>query len=133
MASNDRNRKAEFYREPIQCFPIASARMAASSLSRRSWPKTLPLHIAFALSYSVVHTGAMMGLRVFLMGRGALARPVWTLLPYEGEWRWMRDRRDTPWYPTMRLFRQPAPGDWATPLVQIARKLNNFKAGGGVR
>jgi len=64
---------------------------------------------------------------------GALARPVWTLLPYEGEWRWMRDRRDTPWYPTMRLFRQPAPGDWATPLVQIARKLNNFKAGGGVR
>jgi two-component system, LytTR family, sensor kinase len=44
-------------------------------LSRRSWPATLPLHIAFALSYSVVHTAAMMGLRIALMGKETLARP----------------------------------------------------------
>ncbi len=43
---------------------------------------------------------------------GALAKPVWLLLPFVGEWRWLRDRTDTPWYPTMRLFRQQSPGDW---------------------
>jgi Flp pilus assembly protein TadD len=43
---------------------------------------------------------------------GALGKPVWLLLPYEAEWRWMLEREDSPWYPTMRLFRQSAPGDW---------------------
>ena len=43
---------------------------------------------------------------------GALARPVWLLLPYVPEWRWLLDRDDSPWYPTMRLFRQRRPGDW---------------------
>lgn len=43
---------------------------------------------------------------------GALARPVWLLLPFVGEWRWLEERTDTPWYPTMRLFRQQRPGDW---------------------
>ena len=48
---------------------------------------------------------------------GALALPVWTLLPYEGDWRWMLHRDDSPWYPTMRLFRQREPGNWA-PVVR---------------
>ena len=43
---------------------------------------------------------------------GALARPVWTLLPFVPDWRWLLDRVDSPWYPTMRLFRQRQPGDW---------------------
>lgn len=43
---------------------------------------------------------------------GALGRPVAMLLPHVPEWRWLLDREDTPWYPTMRLFRQPAAGDW---------------------
>jgi tetratricopeptide (TPR) repeat protein len=43
---------------------------------------------------------------------GALGRPVWTLLPYAADWRWQQGRPDTPWYPTMRLFRQPEEGDW---------------------
>lgn len=43
---------------------------------------------------------------------GALARPVWLLLPFVPEWRWMLDRDTSPWYPTMRLFRQDAPGNW---------------------
>jgi hypothetical protein len=43
---------------------------------------------------------------------GALAVPVWTLLPHDADWRWMRDRADSPWYPTMRLFRQSTAGAW---------------------
>lgn len=43
---------------------------------------------------------------------GALAKPAWMLLPFAGEWRWMVHRSDSPWYPTLRLFRQSQPGDW---------------------
>lgn len=50
---------------------------------------------------------------------GALARPVWTLLPFAPDWRWQLGRSDSPWYPTLRLFRQPAPRDW-TPVMQAA-------------
>ncbi len=45
---------------------------------------------------------------------GALGRPVLVLLPFAGDWRWMQERNDTPWYPTVRLMRQPRPGDWTT-------------------
>jgi len=48
---------------------------------------------------------------------GALGVPVWTLLGHRADWRWMDDRPDSPWYPTMRLFRQHHPGDW-TPLIE---------------
>ena len=44
---------------------------------------------------------------------GALGVPVWLALPFASEWRWLLDRTDSPWYPTMRLFRQTAPGDWS--------------------
>ncbi|MBV9543043.1 MAG: ADP-heptose--LPS heptosyltransferase, partial [Chloroflexi bacterium] len=51
---------------------------------------------------------------------GALAVPTWTLLAYEADWRWMVDRSDSPWYPTMRLFRQSTPGDWPG-VIQAVR------------
>lgn len=54
---------------------------------------------------------------------GALGKPVWTLLHYHSDWRWMLDRRDSPWYPTMRLFRQFAPGDWGAVMEQVKREL----------
>jgi Flp pilus assembly protein TadD len=55
---------------------------------------------------------------------GALARPVWTLLPYAPDWRWLLDRSDSPWYPTMRLFRQPHSGDWANVTERVASELS---------
>jgi len=54
---------------------------------------------------------------------GAMGKPVWTLLPYSSDWRWLLDRDDSPWYPTMRLFRQPRPGDWGTVLDRVRREL----------
>ena len=54
---------------------------------------------------------------------GALGRPVWTLLSFAPDWRWMLDRADTPWYPTMRLFRQPRPNDWAGVFREVRREL----------
>ncbi|MCP3466299.1 tetratricopeptide repeat protein [Bradyrhizobium sp. CCGUVB23] len=54
---------------------------------------------------------------------GALGRPVWMLLPYALDWRWLRDREDSPWYPTMRLFRQRRPGEWDDPLMRMSAAL----------
>jgi ADP-heptose:LPS heptosyltransferase len=51
---------------------------------------------------------------------GALGRPAWVALKRVPEWRWMLDRPDTPWYPGMRLFRQPRPGDWRSVFMAMA-------------
>jgi Tfp pilus assembly protein PilF len=54
---------------------------------------------------------------------GALAKPVWTLLPFIPDWRWLLERKDSPWHPIMRLFRQPSPGDWNSVIRQAADEL----------
>jgi len=54
---------------------------------------------------------------------GAMGKPVFILLPFASDWRWMLDRADTPWYPTARLFRQPALGDWDSVIAQVQAKL----------
>ena len=54
---------------------------------------------------------------------GALAVNTWTLLPFESDWRWMLDREDSPWYPTMRLFRQPIHQDWAAVFQNMATEI----------
>jgi ADP-heptose:LPS heptosyltransferase len=54
---------------------------------------------------------------------GALGMPVWLALAYSADWRWFVDRSDTPWYPTMRLFRQTRPGDWKSVFRQIEEEL----------
>jgi len=55
---------------------------------------------------------------------GAMKIPVSILLPHLADWRWMQSVEATPWYPTARLFRQPAPGDWATVLKQVVADLS---------
>ncbi|MDQ6671110.1 MAG: ADP-heptose--LPS heptosyltransferase [Chloroflexota bacterium] len=51
---------------------------------------------------------------------GALALPTWTLLVADADWRWMSGRDDSPWYPTMRLFRQPSAGDWQSVMSRLS-------------
>jgi len=54
---------------------------------------------------------------------GALGRPVWTVIKYLPDWRWMLDRSDSPWYPTMQLFRQKVAGDWGGPFGEVEAAL----------
>lgn len=54
---------------------------------------------------------------------GALAKPVWVVLPFAGDWRWLLHREDSPWYPTMRLFRQNTPGDWGGVMATVVQTL----------
>jgi ADP-heptose:LPS heptosyltransferase len=57
---------------------------------------------------------------------GALGRPVWVMLPFAPDFRWLLERNDTPWYPTMRLYRQPSPGDWEHVVAAV---LGDMEAG----
>jgi Flp pilus assembly protein TadD len=58
---------------------------------------------------------------------GAMGTPIWTLLSYDADWRWLADREDTPWYPAMRLFRQPSRGDWSSVMMRVAQELGSTK------
>jgi ADP-heptose:LPS heptosyltransferase len=57
---------------------------------------------------------------------GALGKPVWVLLTFQPDWRWMLHREDTPWYPTMRLFRQSKPNDWQGVLDRVVQALKSL-------
>jgi hypothetical protein len=54
---------------------------------------------------------------------GAMAKPVWLPLPFAADFRWLRDRRDSPWYPSARLFRQSRAGDWASIVSELGERL----------
>jgi ADP-heptose:LPS heptosyltransferase len=57
---------------------------------------------------------------------GALGKPVWLLNRFDTCWRWMTERDDSPWYPTMKIFRQPVAGDWDSVLAQVRAELQSF-------
>jgi hypothetical protein len=54
---------------------------------------------------------------------GAMGVPVWVLLPFSAEWRWLTERTDSPWYPSARLFRQQVQGDWPSVVAEVAAEL----------
>jgi ADP-heptose:LPS heptosyltransferase len=60
---------------------------------------------------------------------GAMGKPVWVLSRYDGCWRWLQDRDDSPWYPSMRLFRQTKQGDWAGVIEKIKIALQSWPSG----
>ena len=69
------------------------------------------LDLVISVDTSVVHLA------------GALARPIWILIPTVPDWRWLRDRDDNPWYPTVRLFRQATMFEWEPVLAKVAQEL----------
>jgi len=56
---------------------------------------------------------------------GAMGKPTWLLLPFSPDWRWQLKREDSPWYPTMRLFRQQEGGRWQEVLLRVKKALEN--------
>ncbi|MBV9112074.1 MAG: glycosyltransferase family protein [Hyphomicrobiales bacterium] len=64
---------------------------------------------------------------------GAMGKPVWLLLPFVPDWRWLLEREDSPWYPTLRLFRQKTRGDWRMPVDAVAKALNDLAQNGQSR
>jgi hypothetical protein len=54
---------------------------------------------------------------------GAMGRPVWVMIPFAPDWRWMIGRTDSPWYASLRLFRQTEPGDWNGVAHRVAAAL----------
>ena len=91
------------------------------------------LNLAPALTDFVETAAALMNLDLLVTVdtaaahlAGALGRPVWTLLPTAIDWRWQFDREDSPWYPTMRLFRQSAEGDWKGVIERVAEELKKL-------
>jgi tetratricopeptide (TPR) repeat protein len=60
---------------------------------------------------------------------GALGKPVWLLNHFDTDWRWLQNREDSPWYPTMRQFRQPTPGDWNSVIGRVQDALRRLAAG----
>jgi tetratricopeptide (TPR) repeat protein len=74
------------------------------------------LDLVLSVDTSVVHLA------------GALGKPVWIMLPFVPDWRWLLDRDDSPWYPTARLFRQSRIDDWEGVIEQVSKKLSIFTA-----
>ena len=64
---------------------------------------------------------------------GAMGKPVWVLLPFVPDWRWLLEREDSPWYPTLWLFRQQTRGDWRAPVEAVAKTLNDLVQNGQAR
>jgi len=56
---------------------------------------------------------------------GAMGKPVFILLPFNGEWRWLTGPNESPWYPTARLFRQPSAGDWDSVIARVGEMLDS--------
>lgn len=64
---------------------------------------------------------------------GALGVPAWVMLQYAADWRWMMHRDDSPWYPSLRLFRQPTPGDWRLVVREVKERLLGWICSGTER
>ena len=91
--------------------PIEDHRAVASRTSSTPPRAINALDLVITVDTSVAHLA------------GALGKPVWVLLPWVTDWRWLLNREDNPWYPTMRLFRQKKGEDWADVIARVEKEL----------
>ena len=77
------------------------------------------LDLVISVDTSVAHLSAALGI------------PTWILLPEPADWRWLRQRSDSPWYPSVKLFRQSVRGEWASVLSQVSQQLSDFQTSSG--
>ena len=115
--NNDRNRSLDAEAEArLMGLPGAVSLAPQHTGARDLWDTAsiiMGLDLVVTVDTSVAHLA------------GALGKPVWVLLPAIGcDWRWLRDRSDSPWYGSMRLFRQPRPGDWPAVIAEVEAALS---------
>lgn len=95
-------------------------KMAEASSQRSDFASTAAvitqLDLVISVDTSVAHLA------------GALAKPIWLLLPFAPDWRWLLGRNDSPWYPTMHTFRQASPGDWPGVIREVRARLRSLVA-----
>jgi len=69
------------------------------------------MDIIISVDTSLIHLAGTLGKRSYLM------------LPYSSEWRWLQERQDSPWYPSIKIFRQESPGDWKSVLLKLRNQI----------
>lgn len=118
----------------VQGAAFVSVQREVPSFSElRELPALLPLGSAFGNFADVAAVISQLDLVItadtaIAHVAGAMHKPVWVLLPFYSDWKWMRERDSSPWYPSARLFRQPAPGDWESTMKQVSKALKSFIA-----
>jgi Tfp pilus assembly protein PilF len=135
---NDSNRSialarlaAVFENPPLRCFSLQTELRDADREALRGLPGLV--HLGDDIS-DFADTAAIISLLDVVISvdtavahlAGALGKPVVILLPYAADFRWMRGRGDTPWYPTARLMRQPAFGDWDSVIGRLSEELRRW-------
>jgi tetratricopeptide (TPR) repeat protein len=130
---NDRNRSIP----PAQLAPLAAApNIAWVSLQKETASNELPeLTLLdwtselndFADTAALIHNLDLVVTVDTAVAHlaGAMGKRTWLLLPYVPDWRWMLSRADSPWYPSMRIFRQLKSGDWTAPVQKVAQELSS--------
>jgi Tfp pilus assembly protein PilF len=136
--NNDRNRSialallAGLFEDPaMRCFSLQSEIRAADRETLAGLPDLIELGSGFR---DFADTAAVISLLDVVVSvdtavahlAGALGKPVLILLPYAADFRWMRGRDDTPWYPTAKLFRQPALDDWDSVIARVREALTQL-------
>ncbi len=133
--NNDRNRSVALSTlAPLAGVPgtaFVSLQKGAPAAQASSWPGPAPLFDAGPLLETFEDTAALVaGLDLVVcvdtsVGHvaGALGRPAWVMLPFAPDWRWLMGRMDSPWYPSLRLYRQPKPKAWADVVEHVVEDL----------
>jgi hypothetical protein len=115
---------------------FVSIQLGRAAAQTASWPAGMTLHDFAKDLKDFADTAALMDNLDLVISvctstahlAGALGKPVWLLNRFDTDWRWFLDREDSPWYPTMRIFRQPQPGDWASVVQSVTDALRIFVA-----
>jgi tetratricopeptide (TPR) repeat protein len=123
----------------IECIDIFSLQFGAAVEQIVPLQIQFPLTDACSKSKDFAETAALVATLDLVISvdtaiahlAGAMGLPVWVLLPYLADWRWLERREDSPWYPRARLFRQPSPGDWRAVAERVRDALGVFRKGLG--
>jgi Flp pilus assembly protein TadD len=132
MAAVDRRRSLD----PVLLAPLAACPGVQLISLQKDGAAALPLTDLMAAMRDFADTAALITHLDLVISvdtavahlAGALGKPVWLLNRHDAEWRWLHDRADSPWYPSMRLFTQPAPSDWASVVAELTAQLRREAA-----